>query len=168
MAFNMREFVFFGVLPGIERRKPVADCGAQRLEFKPSMNTWKRLDFCESCPEKSAGAEAVRSQIMVESRGNLNHTLQEYLFRVESLEPYLFPNLMRVIKMRRIKGFETSLEKLILLVGIHEPSVPAELRAAKRIIANLPPHRWQRRNSWALRDRHDSGFEFHPWTLPAL
>jgi hypothetical protein len=164
----MREFVLFRVLSGIERRKPPADRCAQWLYFKPSMNIWKWLDFCESCLKKSVGAKAVRPRIVVECRRNLNQTLKENLLRVVSFEPDFFPMLMRVIEMRRIKGFETSPEKLILLVGVHEPSVSADMRAANRIIANPSPCRRQGRNHRVLCNRHDNGFEFRPLAPPAL
>ena len=156
----MREFVLFRVLSGIERRKPPADRCAEWLEFKPSMNMWKWLDFCESGLKKSVGATAVRPRIVVKCRRNLNQTLKEHLLRVRSLEPEFFPTFMRVKEMRGIKGFETFPEEPILLVGIHELSAPADTRAANRIIANPSPWRRHGRNYRVLCNRHDSGFEF--------
>jgi hypothetical protein len=75
---------------------------------------------------------------------------------------------VRVIKMPRIKGFETSLEELVFLVVVHEPSVPADVRAAKSILANLSLRHRNDRNHRALRNRYDGGFEFHAGASPAL
>src|SRR5260370_33935778 len=106
-AFNARNFVFCRIFSTLQRCKPSADCYAQRLECQPSMGLRKSLDLCKSGLKKVLSALAIRSRIVMERRCDLDQTLQEHFFRIESLQPDFFPMFVGVIEAPGIEGFKS-------------------------------------------------------------
>jgi hypothetical protein len=96
MAFNAWEFAFYRIFSPLQRRNPFADCYAQGLQHKPSMNVWKSIDLCKPGLKKIPSPLSILSRIVVECRRDLDQTLQEHFFRIEGLEPDFLPMFMGV------------------------------------------------------------------------
>ena len=96
MAFNAREFVFCRISSPLQRRNPLTDCYAQGLQRKPSMNVWKSIDLCKTGLKKIPSPLSILSRIVVECSRDLDQTLQEHFFRIESLQPDFLPMFMGV------------------------------------------------------------------------
>jgi hypothetical protein len=98
-TFNAGDFVLCRILPALQLRKPSADGYAQRLKCKPPMNVRESLDLCKPGLKKIPSPLAIRSRIVVECRRDLDQTLQEHFFRIESQEPDFLPMFMGVIEV---------------------------------------------------------------------
>jgi len=99
MAFNAWDFVFCRIFSPLQRRKPSADRHAQGLKRKPSMNVWESIDLCKPGLQKIPSSMAIGSRIVVECRRDLDQSLQEYFFRIESLQPDFLPMFMGIIEV---------------------------------------------------------------------
>src|SRR6267143_237248 len=93
-AFNAWNFFLCRIFSTLQRCKPSADCYSQRLECQPSMSLRKSIDLCKSGLKEVPGALAIRSRIVMERRCDLDQTLQEHFFRIESLQPDFLPMLV--------------------------------------------------------------------------
>ena len=99
------------------------------------MNVRKSLDLCKSSLKKVLSALAIRSRIVVERRCDLDQTLQEHFFRIESLEPDFLPMFVGVIEAPGIEVFKSLSKKAIFVVRIHE-SFQAANALARRSTAS--------------------------------
>jgi hypothetical protein len=129
---NAGDFVLRRIFSALQSRKPPADRYAQRLECKPSVSPWKSLDLCKPGLKQILGALAVRSRIVVEGRCDLDQSLQEHLFRIESYEPDFLPKFMSVVEVPGIECLKSFPKKPVFFVRIHEPSQRAGARTVER------------------------------------
>jgi hypothetical protein len=130
-AFDARNFFFCRIFSALQGREPSADCYSQRFECKPSMSVRKSLDLCKSGLKKVLSALAIRSRIVMERRCDLDQTLEEHFFGIESLEPDFLPVFVGVIEAPGIEVFESLPKKAIFVVRIHETVQAANARAVK-------------------------------------
>jgi hypothetical protein len=128
-AVNTRNFFFCRIFTTLQRRKPSADCYPQRFECQPSMSLWKSLDLCKAGLKKVLSALAIRSRIVMERRRDLDQTLQEHFFRIESLQPDFLPMFVGVIEAPGIEVFKSLPKEAIFVVRIHEPFHAVNARA---------------------------------------
>jgi hypothetical protein len=130
-AFDAGDFLRRRILSTLQRCKPSADCYSQRFECKASMSPRKSLDLCKSGLKKVLSALAIRSRIVMEGRRDLDQTLQEHLFRIQSLQPDFFPMFVGVIEAPGIEVFKSLPKKAIFVVRIHQLFPAANARAVK-------------------------------------
>jgi len=93
------------------------------------MSLRKSLDLGKSRLKKVLSALAIRSRIVVERRRDLDQTLQEHFFRIESLEPDFLPMFVGVIEAPGIEVFKSLPKEAIFVVRIHEPFHAVNARA---------------------------------------